>query len=132
MVIFYKDTEWKDGKVPLEEQLSTIVSIMEVKAREHKQEMLRWKIEREKEAEERRVIREQEERKASELAAFKRLLDEAQEWRRVAILREYIDKVEARSLEKSGGSEDLKTWLSWARTMAEKYDPLNNDYKPYF
>jgi hypothetical protein len=36
------------------------------------------------------------------------------------------------SLEKSGGSEDLKTWLSWARTMADKYDPLSNDYKPFF
>ncbi len=132
MVIFYKDTEWKDGKHSLEDQLSLIVSTMEVKAREHKQEMLRWEKEREKDAEERRLIREREERKAKELAAFKRLLDEAQEWHRVAILREYIDKVEARAIAKSGASEDLKTWLSWARGMADAHDPLNNDYKPYF
>jgi hypothetical protein len=132
MVIFYKDTEWTDGKILLENQLYSIVSVMEAKAKEHKQKMLRWKIESEKEEEERRVIRQQKERRIKELEAFKRLLDEAQEWRQVDILRKYIDKVEAKVLEKGPASEDLKTWLTWAREMADKYDPLNNEYKPYF
>lgn len=100
---------------------------MEVKAREHKQEMLRWKIEREKQEEELRTIRAQEERIEKELAAFKRLLDNAQEWHRVEVAREYIEKVEKMLLAKGSASDDTKKWLSWARCMLDVYDPLNND-----
>jgi hypothetical protein len=132
MVIFYKETEWKDSKLPLEDQVSVILSTMEVKAREHKQLMLSWENKREKEAEARRLIKQQEELKAKELAAFKSLIEEAQVWHHTVILREYIDKVETRALAKSSPSEDLKTWLLWARGMADAHDPLNNDYKPYF
>ncbi len=129
VISFYKETEWKDGKLPLEDQLSLILSTMEVKARDHKQEMLRWHKKAEEDENERQKLREEEQLKAKELAAFNDLLTEAQEWRRVAVLREYIDKVEARAIEKNVGTEYLKTWLSWARRMADKYDPLKDIYK---
>ena len=131
MEIFHKSSEWIDGTLLIEDQLSNILAKIEIKAREYKAEMLVWKKHREEREEEMRLIREQEQRKAQELADFKELMNEAHEWHKVTLLRQYIDKVEAKALADNKVNETLEKWLAWARKKADAFDPLNNPYKSY-
>src|ERR1035437_7879654 len=71
MKVFYRETEWKDEKLPLESQLSKILAKMEIKANEHKLEQLEWKKERERQEEQERIKQARIARKEKELSDFK-------------------------------------------------------------
>ena len=124
MHIFLHDVEWKDGRIPLEDQLAKILAKMEFRAKEHKERKLVWKKEREEEEELERLKREYEGRKVTELSNFKGLLRESRHWHDLVMLRNYIDAVETHATNNDQLDGDRKKWIDWARKKIEWYDPF--------
>lgn len=118
------DKEWIDGKLPLENQLSAIIAKLELTSIELNAE----KIIRQKEHEERehkeRLRKAFEQRQKEELAEFQETLQKASRWHKANNLRNYIKEVEARAISGAGISDELKTWLEWAREKVDWYDPF--------
>jgi hypothetical protein len=126
MEIFYNDTEWKDGTMLIEEQLSKILARMEIKAKEHKEQQRIWEIDRQEQAEKDRIKREIREREEKELADFKELIKDANRWRQAEILKDYIDAMEKRITSNHAVSVELKDWITWARKKVDWYHPHIN------
>ena len=120
----YSPKEWKDGKFPIEDQLSKIIAQLELTGKEKKE----WRIQSNKESELRkekeRIEKEFQMQKEKDLAAFKETLQKASRWHKAVNLRSYIDSVEQKAIENKGISEDLRNWLEWARKKAAWYDPF--------
>ena len=120
----YSIKEWKDGKLPIEDQLSKIIAQLEFIGKEKKE----WRIQSNKESELRkekeRIEKEFKMQKEKDLAAFKETLQKASRWHKTVNLRSYIDSVEQKAIETNGISEDLRNWLEWARKKAQWYDPF--------
>ena len=117
-------TTGKDGKVPLEEQISKIIARLELMADELRvqtEENRIWRLQHE---EKERLRKEKAERKKLELATFKKTLQDASRWQEVIILREYIDVVETTALSAGKLSEEAQAWIEWARKKTDWYDPL--------
>ncbi|WP_167616957.1 hypothetical protein [Maribellus sediminis] len=117
----WTNTEYKDGKQPLEEQLSRVIAMIEIKGEEEK-------IEREKRKEEKRQLEirrqnheKREDQKDLELKLFRDLILNSQRWHKSENLRRYIDKFEATAKVKN---KELSNWLAWARAKADWYDPF--------
>ena len=120
----YSPKEWKDGKLPIEEQLSKIIAQLELTGKEKKEWRIQSNINSELRKEKERIEKEFQTQKEKELAAFKETLQKASRWHKAVNLRSYIDSVEQKALETNGISEDLRNWLEWARKKAEWYDPF--------
>ena len=61
--------------------------------------------------------------KEKELSDFRALLQEAHRWQQAKMMRDYISEVEAKAIANSKVSEELKSWLVWARKKADWLDP---------
>lgn len=117
--------EWKDGRLPIQEQLSKIIAKMEW----HAEDLHSIWAENKKQKDEKDAIarRKQEERqrKVDELERFKNLLQEAERWQKSKLLRDYIRAATAD--ESLGGAIEQKNeWLNWAARKADWYDPKIN------
>jgi hypothetical protein len=116
--VSYRASEWKDGKLLLEEQLMNILTKIEVKSKEEKEE----RIEREKrwaqQEEEERLKNELKQRQERELTNFKELLNKANRWHQTNILRKYIESIESKPI-----TEEIESWLEWAKGKADWFDP---------
>ncbi len=122
-VSYINEYEWMDGKLPLEKQLAKIVTKLEIKAKEYREHLLEcWRQNDEREEKE-RIKEEHQKRKEKELSDFKRLIKEADRWRQVKVLRNYIEEVEAKAIADNNTSEELKSWLEWAKKKVNWYDP---------
>jgi hypothetical protein len=121
--LFYTK-EWSDGKLLLEDQLANIIARLEL----IEEEMTKRDIEiekshnerRQKEIEEKELLKRQE----NDLNNFKDMLQKASRWHEVNNLRNYISEVEIRAIVNNKNSEELKTWLEWARKKTDWYDPF--------
>jgi hypothetical protein len=120
----YPTREWKDGKLPLEEQLPRIIAQFELSGQEWKELREKQRIEEEARIEKQRLQKEFEERQESELRKFKKMLSSASRWHKAENLRNYIKEVEAKALGNGNISYELKNWLEWARQKADWYDPF--------
>jgi hypothetical protein len=124
--ISWHNTEWKDGKLPLENQLAKIIAWLEIKGEELKLES----IEREKRRiiaeEKRRKEEEFEKRREKELDKFKMLLHNFRFWREAEALRAYLSALESDAKQKNKLTDNFKKWLEWARKKADWYDPIVN------
>lgn len=121
--MLFNDTEWNDGKLPIEKQLSKIIAKLEIKGKEIREQRMVWRKEREIQEEKRRVELALEKRKEKELADFNDLLIEAKQWQEAELLRSYLNDTEAKAKRNNNNSEVLKNWLLWARKKADWYDP---------
>jgi hypothetical protein len=63
-------------------------------------------------------------RKKKELDEFKLLLNAAQRFNEVKLMREYIQSKEELARRNGTLNEDLLIWLEWARKKVDWYDPL--------
>lgn len=120
----YNDKEWKDGKQTIEEMLSKIIAKIETVAQERKEWEIQWQKKQEIRAEEERIRKEYEKRKEKDLSDFKSVLLKSSRWHKAVNLRNYIDEVEAKAQAKDCLDEDLKSWIIWARSKADWYDPF--------
>ena len=132
-------SEWKvedDSKGKLEDKLNAVLS------RIHSTVKLR--LDREAEWAERdrleQIARERRELERQALAERQRLQDlerqrrvdlvaEAENWKRAAVVREYIDAVRRRSVDTTHSDETktaLDAWIAWAEDAADTMDPLEN------
>jgi hypothetical protein len=119
----YPRKEWKDGRLTLEAQLPGIVTRLEIQGKELLEEQLKWKKIRMQREEQERIERELQEQKEKQLLDFKRLLQKASRWQRTIMLRSYIDAKEKNAIADNTVSEELSSWLAWARDKADWYDP---------
>ena len=119
----YSAKEWKDGKLSIEQRLSHILASLELKAKEEKDR----RIASEKAAEERRIRQrlqyELEQRQEKELIRFKRLLQQAKQWRESQMLRDYINGVKQQAIDSGTLTDEMNQWVDWAKEKADWYDP---------
>ncbi|MCD8539257.1 MAG: hypothetical protein LRY55_05450, partial [Leadbetterella sp.] len=47
-------------------------------------------------------------------------------WKEVEILREYIDQIELKAIYENRLTEEMVSWLDWARGKADWFDPLTD------
>ena len=122
--IYFPLKEWKDGKLPVEDQLSNIISQLELIGKEKKERTIQHRKDNELRKEKERIANDFHLEKEKDLAAFKETMQKAARWHKVVNLRNYIDSIERTAIEKNIFSEELKSWVKWARKKAEWYDPF--------
>ena len=122
--IYFPLKEWKDGKLPVEDQLSNIISQLELIGKEKKERTIQHRKDNELRKEKERIANDFHLEKEKNLAAFKETMQKAARWHKVVNLRNYIDSIERTAIEKNNFSEELKSWVKWARKKAEWYDPF--------
>lgn len=124
--ISWQISEWKDGKLTLEEQLAKIIASLEIRGEKLKQERIErekyWAEQREKE----RIEKDRQKQKELELDRFKKLLKNSNQWQEVKILRRYLDDTETKAKNNNTFTEEFENWLLWARKKADWYDPQIN------
>ncbi|MGN6177539.1 MAG: hypothetical protein ACTHNW_00045 [Mucilaginibacter sp.] len=114
----------KDGQKLVEQQLAKLIARLEIKAMEER----RWR----EESERQQVIRQEKERqqkllaerKRTELESFKTVIKNAQRWKVIETIKEYIDAVERDALQKNNMTEELTAWLSWVKEKIDWFDPI--------
>lgn len=116
--------EWRDGKLPLESMLTNILATMEIKAQETRE----WRLASQRREE--RTRQDLEKQQAEELERLKQLLRDAQRWRQVQLIRDYVTDIQ-RNAEANGTSAlELRQWGEWANRKADWLDPtfsVNDD-----
>jgi hypothetical protein len=117
----YPTKEWCDGKQLIEQKLTNIAAYLELRGLEEKERKIRRKKEEEERQERMRIQREQEKLQEKELNRFKNLLIEAERWRKVKLLREYIADMKLKVTEDK--ADPLSEWIEWAEKKADWYDP---------
>jgi hypothetical protein len=120
----YTTTSCKDGKLQkVEQQLSKLISKLELMGEHLKKENEEWEKRRAKKAEEERIRNEHEQRKKLEIKSFRQLAWDSSRWKESQVLREYIDQRERDALAENNMSEEMTVWLDWARKKVDWYDP---------
>lgn len=123
--ISYSATEWADGKISLENQLSKLITGIKSKAQKQQEYMqeLRayWKIR----DEEKRIEDEKKKRISDELKAFQELMKDVERYRQAKVMREYADELE-RTITQGHTSEEIVKRIEWIRNKADWYDPFIN------
>ena len=120
------DKVWIDGPLTIEQQLSNIVAYLEVKGEELREERNLREIRHKKEEELAQQKREYRQRQERELDDFKLLLNKVKRWQKLNLIRGYIDELETTSIERNIFTEEIQTWVAWARKKADWYDPQIN------
>ena len=122
----YHERIWVDGKHPIENKLSSILTKLELIGKELQEYRIKnEKLKKEREEKE-RIEREIRERIENELQRFKALFMQATRLHQANILRDYIKTVEADIIQNGIKSEEQLNWIKWAKTKVERYDPLIN------
>lgn len=116
--------EWKDGRTPLEQQLSRIIVHIELAARSWQAAAKKRRKEELERKEKERIQKEFETLREKELNDFKDTLQKATRWHKANNLRNYINEIESRMYANSNDHEDITNWLAWARSKADWYDPF--------
>lgn len=115
----FHEKMWKDGREPLEKQLSKILAHLEIVTVKIKEREAQWEKEREeqavKEAEKRRIKR----RKELELISLGRLLNDSQRHAVAQQIKDYVNTIETKAQYSNIFSEGVKEWVDWAREKAE-------------
>lgn len=117
---------WADtSEVTIEGRLNEfVVALVEAAIRD--------RARRSERAEQERIAAEAERRRYQEAQKVRELETEATAWQKSRQLRAYISGVE-RAAKRTGPIEtgsELDAWLSWARSHANRIDPLHADREP--
>jgi hypothetical protein len=123
----YPRFEIYDSKsVLIEDRISRAVAKIELEVEYY---LRIWAENARREEEQRRKERERLEvlaRKKKELDEFKLLLNAAQRYNDVKLMREYIQSKEEIARNNGTLNEELQSWIEWARKKADWYDPNIN------
>jgi hypothetical protein len=119
---YHGDKAVKDTKTKrLEEKLNSFI-LMLIKASEYEKN---WRIEREIERRQDEARRKQEReirnKREQEQQMVKELFDNADNWNKCVLARNYIAAVNARELENSKG-EGVKSWVAWANQQVDRVE----------
>jgi len=117
--------EFNDGKyLTIESQLPKILARIEMEGIIDHERSIQWKKEEDERVEKERIKKELEKRQDDDLAGFNDLINKAKRRYTAEMLRDYINLVEQKAIEKNSISEDLAKWIEWARKKADWYDPF--------
>ena len=123
----YPRFEIYDSKsVLIEDRISRAVAKIELEVEYY---LRIWAENASREEEQKRKERERLEvlaRKKKELDEFKLLLNAAQRYNDVKLMREYIQSKEEIARNNGTLNEELQSWIEWARKKADWYDPNIN------
>ena len=119
----WSNTEYKDGKQPLEVQIPRIIAMIELKGEEERIRREEYEEEQRQEEIRRKKHEELEDKKDAELVSFRSLLLNSERWHKAENLRNYIDEYEEKA---QPNDVKLQDWLAWARRKADWYDPFIN------
>ncbi len=116
--------EWKDGKLPLEQQMAKIIAELEIAGKKWTALRIEQKRAETLRLEKEREVKENLARIEKEKTDFIKLLNKANRWKKVRDLREYIEEVAERSSSMGELTLELNNWLAWAKDKADWYDPF--------
>jgi hypothetical protein len=123
----YPRFEIYDSKsVLIEDRISRAVAKIELEVEYY---LRIWAENARREEEQKRMERDRLEviaRKKKELDEFKLLLNAAQRYNDVKLMREYIQTKEEIARNNGTLNEELQSWIEWARKKADWYDPNIN------
>ncbi len=120
----YEEKEWRDGKLQLESQLSKIVAKLELDAKKE----IKWQKEIELYHKEQKKIKAIEEKQKeiydNELLAFKTLQEQAENYNKAILLRNYISAFKNNLTTNKTLTPQQGNWINWANKKADWVDPL--------
>jgi len=119
----YRGKEYADSKIPLEDQLDSIIAKLEVKAEHERAQRQRWAQQQALQEDRERVQKAFNEKRLQELEKFTKLLRDARRYKEVLILKEYISAIESRSLDE-GKAVDFQEYIKGAKEKIDWYDPF--------
>lgn len=122
--------EWKDGKLMLEDQLSSILAKIELEGKRKQQETEYYRIKNDESRIQRQILEDRQRYKEQELEKFIALIQDARKFKEVLILREYIKAMEDKAKNEESDNDELKNWIQWAQNKTDWYDPLINQPDP--
>ncbi|HWZ15442.1 MAG TPA: hypothetical protein VNW95_09410 [Mucilaginibacter sp.] len=114
------EREWKDGKVPLENNVAEILDHMEIAARDLEHIWVENEVRRKKDVAEQQVKAAEIRSNEQENKAFETLILEAQRWQQLRVLDDYLNEL-SRSIPRTPAFEE---WLNWARNRRRIFDPI--------
>lgn len=126
----YTRKEIKDGHEPIETKISTIIAMLELEGKRMMEQRIRYENQRKLREEQEKIERELKERQDKEVKAFKKLFLQAIRLHQTNIIRNYIQTVEADSMNKGNITEEFTQWLAWAEQKVSWYDPMVNGPDP--
>ncbi|EDP97372.1 hypothetical protein U8527_03435 [Kordia algicida OT-1] len=123
----YPNKEWKDGnKRKLEDQLPNILTSLELRSKKIKKE----RIEREEAQKQYEIERQKKEllkqKIDNELESFKKLYFATELHHKANVMRNYINKVKEKAIQKNDLTVQLTEWIDWASKKADWVDPLTD------
>lgn len=121
---WYHEKEWRDGRFPIEKQLSKIVAKLELDAKEEIEQKKRQEIYRIKREKEEAIRREQQGIYDKEVQKFKSLKSNAEEYNTAVLLRNYITAFKNKLETNNNLTSEQENWINWANKKADWVDPL--------
>lgn len=120
--------QWRDGvRLKLEDCLNAfVIGLQDAAELERTRRLEREELDR-RFREERARAEELRKRQRDEMARLQQLETEVSNWRKAQEIRAYVSAVESDAVASDGSIEpgsDLANWISWARSHADRFDPL--------
>ncbi|MBC5836003.1 hypothetical protein G6N05_14170 [Flavobacterium sp. F372] len=110
----------------LEQQLAKIVAKIELEAIKELEWRERCRLSVIKREEERKTREEFEARKEKEFAKTKKLFSDSEKFNKAIIYRNYINVTEQKAIAENNLTDELKSWIKWAKDKANWIDPFIN------
>ena len=124
----FHDKEWKDGKIPLEKQLSKIMAAFELKAEDDKNRRAEIKAYREERDRIDAIHNLELAKQKWEEKKVDILKKRAEQWNQLQQVKMFIDALESNPQEKT---DKVIEWIKWAREQQKELDPLSGNLEDF-
>lgn len=122
----YHQKTINDGQDLLETKLETIITKLETLGELKREEHIKNEEWHRQYQEKLRIEKEIKEKKEKELSDFRLIFQRAFRLHHSNIIRGYISSVEKRAKATGELTDELRTWMNWAKEKVDWYDPLVN------
>lgn len=121
----YPEKQWRDSDtIPLESRLSSILTYLEVKARQIKEERIKWEIQKKAWDEQRKKESELKMIREKEVVKSNQLFETFSKWQKSQDLRNYLKAFESHAIKTNAMTQEKKEWIAWANGKADWIDPI--------
>lgn len=121
----YQEKEWRDSDtIPLESRMSDILTYLEVRAFQKKEERIKWEIQMKKWEEQRKKENETKMLKEKEIVESNHLFKTFSRWQKSRDLRNYLRAYESHAIRTNSMTQQEKEYIAWAYDKADWIDPI--------
>ncbi len=121
----YPEKQWRDSDtIPLESKLLDILTYLEVKATQLKEERMQWEIYKKKIEEKLKKENDLKLLKENEMAKSNQLFETFSRWQKSQDLRSYLKAFEAHASKTNSMTQEKENWIAWANNKADWIDPI--------